>query len=160
MQQPITPALINEQNQKFWDAQYALRQERMADEGLYAIAVDIMQAELDRQVPWITGNEFDKALETAIKARRHALHQRSMKGGKASKGDALHDLILEIYSKRPAITTEELYNRLVAEKNMGVIEDIDDEVINFKNHDGKSKKASTVGLKDRLSRIRKSAQAG
>ncbi|MBV8647859.1 hypothetical protein [Paludibacterium sp.] len=149
-----SPVEINQRNNKFWDARYTLRRERMADEAIHETAIDIMQSEWQRGMSWATGNEFEAALELAANAKARALHQRAARGGAAPKGDALHDLITEIIQKKPKITAEELYVELEQRQHMGVIEDIDDEFINFKNHDGKLKSAKTSGLKHRLSRIK------
>lgn len=75
---------------------------------------------------------------------------------KEPRPDALTLLISEIVQSNPEITDKELLRKLEDNKHQGVIEDIDDENIWFVGKGNKPDSAKISGLKDRLSRIKKS----
>lgn len=153
---PVWPSVmeVNRCNREFWDNHYKFFKVLLDDEVIHAGAIDIMQSEWSRQVPWTEGNEFEKALEISASAKKRALHQRAVKAGKSRKGDTLNELILKIVRTRPDITDHELYTALEHEKHNDVIIDIDQKVICFINHNGGIKDVPRSGLKHRLTRAK------
>lgn len=76
--------------------------------------------------------------------------------GMKSKPDALQKLILGMVKENPKLSLSELTQSLEDEIGMGTIEDVSDDVISFAD-DGKPISDSPIsGLKDRLSRAKKS----
>lgn len=74
--------------------------------------------------------------------------------GKKSKADPLQQIISEVVTRYPVITTDDLKNKIEDRQHGGVIEDIDADDVRFLNK-GKSDFAPISGLKDRLHRAKK-----
>lgn len=74
--------------------------------------------------------------------------------------DGLQQLIIEIVRRCPEISEKELWRELKAQEGQGIIQTIaDDDTISFKSSpDGKMKKASGSGLKDRLTNAKNFAK--
>jgi hypothetical protein len=66
----------------------------------------------------------------------------------------LQSLIEKIVGERPRITARQLEEKLRSYQGLGIIADIDEEVISFANKDDRLKDAKVSGLKDRLSRAK------
>jgi hypothetical protein len=159
----LTPATLNKRNAEFWRTQEILKNKRMSDEAVLEIAVMDVNSELSRGVPLRQQQSFYQALEKAEKAKEIALTGLARKGGRAPKGDALQELILEIVRKDP-ISQAQLLDMLRGDAGAGVVTSIDGpspllegdtRCIHFVNDDGRPKTASVQGLKDRLSRAKR-----
>jgi hypothetical protein len=159
---------INEWHREFYSEQSKLMEERMADEDVLDVAIKDLQSEALRQVPVYFQKSFEGALESAAVSKvrfqksgaKNFQSDFSRKGGTASKTDALQKLILEKVRVNPEITERQLLDHL-REKCVGiVVTDIDDTLgeIDFDN-DGRQKTARITGLKDRLSRAKKTIAA-
>lgn len=157
------PAILNERNARFWAEQEILKNRRISDEAILQIAVMDVNSELSRGVPVRQQQSFECALEKAEKAKEIVLTAHARKAGKAPKGDALQELIVELARKDPNISEKELLQMLAGEAGAGVVTSIDEPsellggdtpCIHFVEDDGRSKTASVRGLKDRLTRAK------
>mgnify|MGYP001443759696 FL=1 len=104
------------------------------------------------------GGDVDPQASIEIVRLYGELHYESYRGrkiGRKPRIDKLQERILEIVKIKPEITEKNLLLELENEKNLGVIEDVDDEAITFIDKKGKSKTAPITGLKDRLSGAKK-----
>ncbi len=154
----------NERNREFWLEQSGLREQRVADEDVFCVAMNDLRSEVSRHVSSYSQKSFEKALEIAadskVRFERNAAKSFqsafSRKGGRAPKTDALQKLILETAGKNPSITEKDLLADFENRKLGPVIVDIDYELgtIDF-NNDGQTKSARISGLKDRLFRAKK-----
>jgi hypothetical protein len=152
----LNPALVelNRRNRKFWEAQNELTEALIADEEILASALEVLTFEQLRHVPVYFQVPFEYALLEADKAKKRFLKQRSRKGGKAKKTDALQELIVGIVRRRPNITERQLLE--LFQQCPAPIEVIDRDFISFRFHDGRPAEAPVSGLKHRLSRAKKS----
>lgn len=94
------------------------------------------------------------ALDEAITGWRK---QRKIAG--KPRPNALQRLIEEIVLKYPEIKVSELLEKLRAESDGDVIERVDDENIEWHDHNQRIKDSPIAGLKDRLSRARKTIKS-
>jgi hypothetical protein len=150
---------INEANSRFWRKQRSLFDERMANDAIRETASEAWQAQQHRAVPLACQFSLEKALEDAERAGQRFLAQLARRGGTASKTDSLQLLIQKTVSRCPDISADRLLDALRANQGIDPAEDIDEHTIHFTNHDGRSKKASVSGLKDRLSRAKKKLES-
>jgi hypothetical protein len=159
-----TPAALNKRAAEFWREREILKNRRISDEAILQIAVLDVNSEESRGVPLRHQQSFEHALEKAERAKEIVLTELARKGGSAPKGNALHELILEIVRKDPSISEKQLLEMLEGEAGAGVVTSIDEPsdvvggdtpCIHFVNDDGKPKTASVRGLKDRLSKAKK-----
>jgi hypothetical protein len=130
----------------------------MADAVVHELVFAMMQAEQAR-LPFDHQSSLHVLAETAEPLKTIVLEQQGRKGGRSQKTDVLQRIIIEIVRKRPRITAAQLQHILTREYYPHVIEDVDEESIHFTQPDGtkagKSKEAPISGLKDRLSRAKR-----
>lgn len=132
----------------------------MSNDAFLQIAIRDISSEAERGISLTCQKTFEVALADAENGRIiHA--ELSRKGGKAFRSDALQGLIRQFVSQNSDISHTQLLDMLRGEVGAGVIDSIDEESsllegdvrsINFVGDDGRPKKASVYGLKDRLSR--------
>jgi transketolase len=159
---------VNERNLQFRSEQSILMKQRMADADVFRVAMNDIESEWSRQVPVYNQKSLEEALKTAAdtKARFEELAAKtfqtnfSKKGGAAPKQDRLQNLIVQIVQTNPRITGTALEAELENRKLGSVVIDIDYEldIIDFDNG-GRKKSARITGLKDRLSRAKKTIAA-
>jgi hypothetical protein len=152
---PQTLKEINEANSRFWQEQRSVVDRRMANNAIRQTAFEAWQAQQHRAVPPARQFSLEKALEDAERVGQRFLSQLARRGGTARKADSLQLLIQQIVTRRPAVSKDRLLEALKADCRMGTIEDIDESFVYFTNHDGRSKQARISGLKDRLTRAKK-----
>jgi hypothetical protein len=145
---------LNRRNRQFWEVQRARIETAMSDEAVVETALSAMISELERRIPAYCQITFEAALEHAERSKHWILSEQSRKGGKAKKPDALQELILDIARHAPSITALQLLERIKDRSGIAPLEDVDEQVIYFTGHDGRSKEARISGLKDRLSRAK------
>jgi hypothetical protein len=110
--------------------------------------------------PSIAGRPLELAFEDAEKRRAKIRSGDGSKGGRPRRGDALQGLIEEIVSARPAISSASaLLEQLREFQYQGVVIDIEDDKIWFSDARDASRSAPISGLKNRLTRARKSAKS-
>jgi len=160
---PVALQRLNERNRQFWIEQSKLLDERISNETLYKTATDDMNSEILRCVPVKSRKSLEQALADAETTMRFFQSAFSQKGGRTRKNDALQDLILELVGEDQDMTESELLDKLKGEAGAGVVTSIDEpsallagdiQCIHFVNDDGRPKRASVYGLKDRLSRAK------
>jgi hypothetical protein len=163
--QPSALAKINERNRQFWLKQSELLGRRIQEAALHEIAMNELSAEAAMRVPVRNRKSLEQILARAEKSKTIFQRAFSRNGGKASKPDALHRVIIEIVLNEPDINPRQLLHKirkmakdghpvvsLVGQKS-GLICD-QAEQIHFKDN-GKLQMAPVSGLKDRLSRAKK-----
>jgi hypothetical protein len=97
-------AMINERNRKFWQAESAQAERRIADPDIFSRATADMHAEVYYQ------KSFEQALQDAEglledSALQKWTHRRLPRlGGSSKKTDALQEVILDAVRKCPGIT--------------------------------------------------------
>lgn len=149
---------LNEHAELFWIEQHALMMARLQDPELYEMAFADMAAEAIR-VPPTRRKSLEQALRDAVEVRRRVLTYQAKKGGKASKIDALQVKIQELVQQNPNLSEAKLKARLTRDAYPDLIEDVDEDEVWFKSHDGTSKSALIKGLKDRLYRAKKALKS-
>ena len=169
----IDPRLVEmeRQHRDFWAAQATRRSAQMADVGLRKAAFRILEDEQER-VPIHNRLTLEQALDDAEKYRvilapaapnrrdGQTAAEIGRKGGRAKRSDPLQDLIIKIVADKPQITVRQLMDELRAYSEIrDVVEDIDEKSIHFLDRQDRPKTASISGLKDRLTRARKSLQS-
>jgi len=82
--------------------------------------------------------------------------ETAKKGGMKSKPDALQKLILGMVKEKPKLSVSKLTQSLEAQIGMGIIEDVSEGVISFVENGKPIVDSPISGLKDRLSRAKKS----
>jgi hypothetical protein len=137
-----SPAEMNRRHREFWDVESQVFERRLADPQLVAAATEDMNSEILRRVPIYSRKTMELAFEDAEKRRAKIRSGDGSKGGRPRRGDALQGLIEEIVSARPAIVIE-----------------IEDDKIWFSDARDASRSAPISGLKNRLTRARKSAKS-
>jgi hypothetical protein len=155
---------INEKNTKFWRKQSKLTLRQLSDETVFKSATKNMAYEVLIGIPVRFRASFEKAVFDAAHNKRAVQADFSRKGGRARKGDALQDSILEIVRHRPAITPGQLLFELAGALGAGVVTRVEKQVdvlagevrkIHYEDDDGRRKTASVSGLRYRLARAKK-----
>jgi hypothetical protein len=132
---------------------------RLADAQLVALATEDMSSETLRGIPIYNRKSIERAYEDAERRRASIRSGDGSQGGRPQRGDALQELIEEIVAVRPNITASALLERLHASQLEGLIEDIEEGQIWFVGANNGSRSAPISGLKDRLTRARKSVNS-
>jgi hypothetical protein len=145
---------INQLNSKFWEAEQDRMNIRMADEAVRDTAFENIAAELQQRVSVQLQTSLYRALGRAEELRQRFIGQHSRKGGHARKADTLQELIEQFVRDNPAITRPQLLEKVRAHQDIEPIHEIDEGVIFFSTHDGRTKQTPVVGLKDRLRRAK------
>ena len=135
----------------------------MADEEILAVARERLASEDQKHVPLYFRTTFEAALADAdrdkrrylAKAEERLLSQRGRKGGQAKKTDALQTFIIEIARQCPEVTCPLLLARLRDQAPIPPIIEVDGDTIYFTSRGGREGTAKISGLKDRLSRAKK-----
>jgi hypothetical protein len=154
-----SPAEMNRRHREFWDVESQVFERRLADPQLVAAATEDMNSEILRRVPIYSRKTMELAFEDAEKRRAKIRSGDGSKGGRPRRGDALQGLIEEIVSARPAISASALLEQLREFQYQGVVTDIEDDKIWFSDARDASRSAPISGLKNRLTRARKSAKS-
>jgi hypothetical protein len=132
---------------------------RLADAQLVALATEDMSSETLRGIPIYNRKSIERAYEDAERRRASIRSGDGSQGGRPQRRDALQELIEEIVAVRPNITASALLERLHASQLEGLIEDIEEGQIWFVGANNGSRSAPISGLKDRLTRARKSVNS-
>jgi hypothetical protein len=157
MSKPKTPEDLNRINTEFWakkNTEFAKLIEQYPH--------DLAEA-VDRANRLISaGHMHNPAFleETSLEAQIQKAKDRRAKNNsvhaKKPRVDALQAEIEKIVSHKPTITRDELFTQLEQLKGLGIIQDIEDDLIHFSSSENEPVKTATIsGLKDRLSRARK-----
>jgi len=155
--------MMNLRNAEFWKSQKELTFNLAADPVICERAIARMRSEMDRNVPLKARMTFESALAEVVDTNKALQRQRSARGGKASKKDALQRLVEEIVERTPNINKVQLVYRLKGEDGAGIVISIDEQqeaiagapMIHFVEPDGKPQTAPLSGLKHRLARAKK-----
>jgi hypothetical protein len=132
---------------------------RLADPDLQAIALAFLADEQARSVPIRNQKSWEHTLRDAEGMLQRSQHRLSRLGGKAKKQDALQLLIVDIVRKQPEITGKQLVLELEKVRDArGGVDDIEDGTIHFVDG-GHLKSAPVSGLKDRLSRAKRTVNS-
>ena len=156
---PPSPAEMNQRHREFWAVEMPKLERRMADAQLVALAAEDMASETLRRIPIYNRKTIELAYEDAERRRATIRSGDGNRGGRPPSGDTLQRLIEEIVRRRPTIPASALLARLHDLQHQGVIQDIDDSEIWFADARGASRTAPLSGLKDRLTRARKTVNS-
>jgi hypothetical protein len=167
----VDPALadFNERNREFWARQKILMDRRMADRAILETAVEAIDSETKRHVAIRSQKSFEEALQDAERAKRRFVRQQARSGGKAAKADSLQMIITDIVQKNPEIAVTQLLLELRKYQGDGIIDEIDETHIYFRQSGAAAKpeggqavgkrvisdSAPISGLKHRVTRARK-----
>lgn len=155
--QPLSLDDVNRRNREFWADETDLFYRHLSDDAVRDAAFEILHAQSVKAMPLRFRLCLHGALDEAAKAQRIFLRDFARKGGVARKADSLQRLIEDIVDRRPSISAPHLFHELehyCAQRH--VIHEIAEGKIYFTNSGGREKAASVKGLKDRLSRAKKS----
>jgi hypothetical protein len=160
-----TPTIdkINENNSQFWERQNALLDRRIADKGLRKPALARLARERIRGLLVYYQTSIEQSLADAEEDRKWFLSRQARDAGRAKKPDALQQAILGLVGKDPSMTEAKLKDMLTRDRFPELIVEVDDETIWFVPPDGsrdeRLKGAPISGLKDRLSRAKKTLKS-
>jgi hypothetical protein len=154
-----TLADINRRSREFWAEETSLLTERLSNEVLRIVAFKILQDEETREVPVKFRKCLNAALADASNSQSHFATMLGRKGGQASKRDTLQRLIEHVVENNHEISVRELFKELKSRQAVrDVVDDIDETSIHFINK-GRVDAAPIRGLKDRLSRAKKTLRS-
>ena len=166
MEEEMSPSLtfrkMNKHHNLFWAEQNTLREQRMKDDAVREAALGRLFDEQKRNVPVRNQATIEYLLAVAEAEKRRFLSQHARKGGQAKKTDALQQEIVKLVRRDPAITEARLKDMLTSDRFSELIVEFDEETISFQPGDskhGRLKEARISGLKDRLSRAKKSLKS-
>lgn len=159
----VAAQMLNERNARFWLEQSQLRDRRLSDAALAAVAMRRVHSEAATGVPIRWHASLEQALAEAETEKEIILRELARKAGRAREADALQQLIREIVKQAPKITQSRLLYVLAGERGAGVVTAIDGpgkglagvREIHFTDDNGNQRAASLSGLKDRLYRAKK-----
>ena len=151
-----TPVEMNLRHREFWASETRAFERRWADPQLREMAFEDMDSEISRGVPVYSQKPLEFCVFEAERRRTRIRSSDGGRGGRPRRGDPLQEQISDIVRPCPKISEKELLDRLRSRQVCGVIEDVDDEDVYYVDARGVGKKAPISGLKDRLSRARKS----
>jgi len=143
---------LNQWNQEVWLERSQLTALHLSNLGIARVAFRDMLSM--QHLPLMFRKTYEQSVEFAAYARDCFRTDFAQKAGRASKADALQELILECVFKNPKLTEKELLGILHENKLGSIIGDIDEQFVYFRSK-GKDKQASISGLKDRLARAKK-----
>ena len=149
-----TIADINRRNLAFWQSERKKMERRMTHPAILASALDRMKTEAKR-VPVYYQSTFEEFLAAAERDWQRFAKYRGQMGGKARRGDSLEMVIKKFVRKNPAISEQDVLNKLKAHQGIPPIQDVDEDTLSFTNHDGHTKVVKRSALKDRVSRAKK-----
>jgi hypothetical protein len=153
---PPSPVEMNRRYSEFWAAENQNFERRLGDTLIRAIATEVLESESARSVQVYSRITLESALAKAEELTNKIRSADGSRGGRPRRNDALQSLIEEIVAKNPKITDSLLLERIRLEQFGGIVEDVDDREMHFKHGEDESRSAPISGLKDRLSRARKS----
>jgi hypothetical protein len=150
--------LINEQNRAFYHTQSEKLLAQLNPTTIQ-IALHQRKSEASRGIS-INFWSFDRAIDDASRASTVVKLEQAQKAGESKKTDSLQKLILDIVRAHPQVTVSQLRARLESNKGKGIIDDMgslgdSNPLISFEGLRGRVKDAPLSGLKDRLTRARK-----
>jgi hypothetical protein len=135
-------------------------QERLGRPELLALALKFLADEASRIVPMKHRMGFEQALQAAEECadllKKPVQSAAARKAGSAPKADALQIFIKMVVAKHPSISVADLMLKIKYQQGAGFVEDITEDEICFVNGDKGLKCAPISGLKDRLSRAKRS----
>lgn len=153
---PPTPEQLNRRSGEFWKSESAKMEQRIAQEPLREEAFRKLKDDAERGVPTRAQLSLERALEQANAFKTRLELDRSRRGGRARKPDALQLEILAIVKRHRSITCPELEDRLRERACAGgPIVSFNAEEIIFSAPGGRRSTAAISGLKDRLSRAKR-----
>ena len=142
---------LNKKHQEFWSEQTKLRDQRLEYQELAS------RLHLDESwLPIYYRPSFERMLGRAEEITKECQKRFSEKGARAKKSDPLTPLIEEIVQNQPVITEPELLRYLKRHERVSPIQEVTDEEIILEKGNAKLKAIPISGLKDRLSRVKKS----
>jgi hypothetical protein len=147
---------LNRLNQKFWERERIYMGARMADATILKTGLELLKLDTQRGVPLCWQKPFEMALAEGEGLKRLVMSQEGKKAGEAKKTDALQQVIVDVVRERPDITSPQLRDHLLERCNTPPLEGTDEDAILFAGHGGRTGGARISGLKDRLSRAKKS----
>lgn len=155
-------AELNQINHEFWSKETALMYERLVDPGvavlaaeLWSSAIAILPSDRPKKSPIQYKPSYEIVLRDAQKYKNILVTELARTAGRRKRTDALQAAIQRIVSVNPKISEKRLLKLLPKEF------EVREGAIIFANHDGSHKQVPVSGLKDRLSRVKKSlAQSG
>jgi hypothetical protein len=138
----------------------------MSDRAILATAVESVESETTRQVAIRSQKSFEEALQDAERAKQRFIRQQARSGGKAAKADSLQMIITDIVRQNPEIAVTQLLLELGKHQGDGIIDEIDETHIYFRQSGAAAKpeggdavgkrvisaSAPISGLKHRLTR--------
>jgi len=160
---PLTLAQINEQNRTLWLERNKLRDERIKNRAVLAIAMNRVRKENEGGLPLGWRKIFEQQLADAADDEVIFRAIFSRKGRAARKSDALQGLIVKFVRENPYINERKLFHRLKSVESAGIVTSIDLESkfpaghilqIHFVDRLRRPKTAPVRGLKDRLFRAK------
>lgn len=160
---------LNELHRNFWEHESGLFRQHFDNSVVRQFALDLAADERIRRTPVFNQMTLEAATERAAKAQAAFVReaqkdfpsQLGKTGGRPKRADALQAVIEQIVAAEPKISTENLLKKLVERASIrDVIDEVGDEDICFMEKD-EFRCARRNGLKDRLTRARKTiAQRG
>lgn len=132
--------------------------ERMQDEFIRSAVVNDVQSEIARGVP----ARYQQSMEelAQVNANRLKDYRRaiSRRGGAARRSDVLTRIITEIVRRDPRTSVPQMLDKLSSLASVcdGPICDVTEEYVGVQLANGQIKNVPITGLKDRVSRARKS----
>jgi hypothetical protein len=148
-----SPAELNRINREFWAAEIIARERLMADPEIFGRAIEAISFEAAREVPVRSQLTLEQALRNEEAARGVYVAQQRRRAGSARKTDALQAFIIQTVQADRSIKCAQLLAKL---RRKDFICEINTTEIVFFDKDGREKRAPRSGLKDRLSRAKKS----
>jgi hypothetical protein len=150
---------LNRLNRDFWERERIYAESRMADATILKTGLELLNLDSQRGVPLCWQKPFEMALAEGERLKRLVMSQEGKKAGEAKKTDALQQVIVDVVRVRPDITSPQLRDYLRERCNTPPLEGIDGDAILFAGHGGRTGGAPISGLKDRLTRAKKSLRS-
>jgi hypothetical protein len=150
---------MNIRNADFWRSENQLVEKRVNDDILHNFALETLASEELRGLPIRLRTDLPEALQRGALLQQRLQTRQAHLAAKAKRPDALQGLIAEILKQKPRITWKELLRELKEDSGpAGVVISVGNTKIEFMDR-GRVEEASISGLKDRLSRARRSLES-
>ena len=161
--QPITPAEINRRNSEFWGKETPETMRLLQMDGWLEGAMAELEEDAERPLSLAQHRGLEKAVRDFN--RRLLLYQpliargirseQARVAGSAKKTDRLQEWIVSLMRSDSTLTVPRLRRLLESEPEDGFIQEITDKEIWFTNWHDRTRRAAISGLKDRISRAKK-----
>jgi len=148
-------AEINARQHEFWSVESQKLAERISEPAICELALQMVRFDQERGLPFGQQKTLELAAMEADAAFKLVKTHLGKKGRRARPSDKLQILIIDILRLNPSFSNQQVLAALHKEQHQGIVDDIDEDELAFKDWRGRCKTVKLAALKHRFTRARK-----